>query len=91
MKTNTLVIAALAWTAGMVGCIDEQHGFRTGEWPAEESSANDQTPEPIKEDRPLASFLAPIFIGGERVQSKDIAGKPSRMATETVEPIEAKV
>jgi len=78
MKSNTLVIATLAWTAGIVGCIDE-HRACTKVVSAPSSSlqtvrcATPVVREQVDIRQMEALSRVPIFVGGDKVT--EVRGK----------------
>lgn len=98
MKSNTLVIATLAWTAGIVGCIDE-HGagsaevasFSASSTPNGERYARPVVRPEVDEEQIEALARVPIFVGGDRIKEVKGTQRPRPDASATVRASEAKV
>lgn len=97
MKSNALVIATLAWTAGIVGCIDEQSArHEQEEGHVASAGLSPRRSQPISRtqadvERVKALANVPIFIGGEKVQEVRPPVQPAESPSAMVQPIQAKV
>ncbi len=98
MKSNTLVIATLTWTAGIVGCIDEHEvssaevaTFSALSTPKEGRYARPVIRPEADEEQIEALARVPIFVGGDRIREVKGTQRPKPGASPTVPISEVKV
>lgn len=97
MKSNALVVASLAWTAGIIGCIDENRVIQKQEPSRLLSAARasrrnmpiTDSQDDANRNQALTSY--PLFIGGEKVQKLRTPVRRTEAPSAMVQPIEAEV